>query len=284
MDNYSKDSAARDGSGGGGAGKGYADRIFIATFSSGAVETAKKYGFGIELNDLCISHNLDPEQREFVIGRMKSEIENSGSAGRRVIMHGPFTELTPDSIDPLALKLTRDRYDQAIGFCDMFGIKDFVVHSGYFPLIYHREWHVKKSVQFWRSLADSLPRDFTVYVENVFEDDPEELLEVVAGTDRPNVKACLDVGHANVLTKEGCEVTDWIDTLAPVTGHFHLHNNDGTADQHRPVNDGKLYMKRVLDEICAKCAPDVTFTIESGTCSESAEYLKQYFSEKQGLL
>lgn len=252
-------------------------RIFIATFSSGAVKTAKKYGFGIELNDLCISHNLDPEQREFVTGHMKSEIEKSGCAGRRVIMHGPFTELSPASIDPLALKLAHDRYEQTVEFCKMLGINDLVVHSGYFPLIYHREWHVKKSIQFWREFSDSLPRGFTVYVENVFEKSPDELLEVVAGTDRANVKACLDVGHANVFTKNGCEVADWVGTLAPVLGHCHLHNNDGTADQHRPVNEGTLDMKRILNEICEKCPPSVTLTIESGTSAESAEFLKNYF-------
>ena len=35
------------------------DRIFVATFSENAVSVIRSYGVGIELNDLCISENLD---------------------------------------------------------------------------------------------------------------------------------------------------------------------------------------------------------------------------------
>ena len=47
--------------------KDFRDRIFFATFSDGATKTANKYGFSLEINDLCISSNLDPENREETI-------------------------------------------------------------------------------------------------------------------------------------------------------------------------------------------------------------------------
>ena len=38
-------------------------RLFIATFSKDAVNIAGEYGIGLEINDLCVSENLNPENR-----------------------------------------------------------------------------------------------------------------------------------------------------------------------------------------------------------------------------
>ncbi|MBC8404075.1 MAG: sugar phosphate isomerase/epimerase [Planctomycetes bacterium] len=47
---------------------------------------------------------------------------------------------------------------------------------------------------------------------------------------------CLDVGHANL---EG-DVIEIIRHAAPRMTHMHLHDNDGTGDQHRAPGDGNL--------------------------------------------
>ncbi len=85
--------------------KYFRDRIFFATFSDGATKTANKYGFSLEINNLCISSNLDPENREETIQRIENEIAEAGVKGRKLFMHGPFTELTPDAMDPRATEV-----------------------------------------------------------------------------------------------------------------------------------------------------------------------------------
>ena len=59
----------------------------------------------------------------------------------------------------------------------------------------------------------------------------------------PRVRICLDVGHAHAMTLPEYKVLDWIRILGPYITHFHLHNNDGTGDQHRALGDGTLDMK-----------------------------------------
>lgn len=44
------------------------------------------------------------------------------------------------------------------------------------------------------------------------------------------VKVCLDVGHANVL---GVNLYDTVTMLGDRLIALHLHDNDGTGDQHR---------------------------------------------------
>ena len=256
------------------------DRIFIATFSREAEKTALEYGMGIELNDLCISSNLDEEKYDMVAERMERHVAEAGQTGKRVLLHGPFTELTPASIDHLAIEMMLKRYRQTLSFCGRLGVKDLILHDGYIPLIYHRDWHKKKSVAFWKSFSEELPGGMTVYVENVFDDEPTLLTEIVDEVGKDNIKICLDVGHANAMRGNGPEVHEWIRVMAPYLRHFHLHNNDGTGDLHDDVDKGTMDMRLILDTIASCCAPDVTMTIESRESAPSAEYLKEYFGNR----
>lgn len=257
--------------------KYFRDRIFFATFSDGATKTANKYGFSLEINDLCISSNLDPENREETIQRIEDEIAEAGVNGRKLFMHGPFTELTPDAMDPRAIELMMDRYMESIEICEHFGVKDMVVHSGFIPLMYHRDWHVPRSIEFWQRISDRLPDGFTLYVENVFDEDPYIMRDVIKGTDRKNIKCCLDVGHANAI-KSKYDVYEWIDVLKDVLGHFHLHTNDGTADQHGGLDSDEMNMKGILLHILSCCGDDVTFTVESRESEPSAIFLENFFN------
>ena len=87
------------------------DKICIATFSENAVEVIARYGLGIELNDICISEALDADQEENTIRAMRKEI--SDSQAKNVIMHGPFTEIIPASIDHRAVELGLTRINEA---------------------------------------------------------------------------------------------------------------------------------------------------------------------------
>jgi len=253
------------------------DRIFIATFSRNAEKTALEYGMGIELNDLCISSNLDEDKFGTVLDRMRRRIDAAGQSGRKVIMHGPFTELSPASIDHLAVEMMLKRYRQTLVFCERLGINDLVLHDGYLPLIYHKDWHKKRSVAFWKSFAEELPEGMTVYVENVFDDEPFLLTEIIGAVGRDSVKICLDVGHANAMRGDGPEVVEWIKVMAPLIGHFHLHNNDGTADLHNDIDCGTMDIRSVLETINGFCSPDVTLTVESRESGPSVRFLREYF-------
>lgn len=268
-------------------GQDYKDRIFLATFSENAPKTAFKYGYGVEINDLCVSNWMNEDLLERTIRSITREISHgygitpeeaaAGRCPRKVIMHGPFTELTPCAMDDLVIEHMRFRYRQAVEICQRFGIRDLVLHSGFIPLMYHKSWHLERSVKFWQSFSEELPEGFIVYVENVFEDEPYLLRDVVKETDRPNIRACLDVGHANAMGSAELPPEEWVRVLAPYLGHFHIHNNDGHDDQHRDVDDGTMDMKKVLDTIGECCAPEVTLTVESRRSEPSAAYLKKYF-------
>ena len=252
------------------------DRIFVATFSENAVSVIRRHGIGIELNDLCISENRDSERRQTTTDVIRQEIRSAGVTPQQIIAHGPFTEICPASIDHRAVEMGRRRLDEAWNLLQNLGICRMVVHTGYIPLIYYPQWQLEKSLGFWKDFLKDKPSDFRLYIENVFEDTPEQQLQLIRGLDDPRVSACLDVGHANAVTRPEYPVCRWIEELGPFIGHFHLHNNDGKQDLHNPLTEGTMDMETVLRAIGTFCRPDVTMTIESRTCEESVQWLLQH--------
>ena len=254
--------------------------IYLATFSNDALEVITKYGIGIEYNQFCISSTLDPERVDKTVAAMKKEAVECGLADadgevipEMAVVHGPFTEICPQSIDHMAVDMAFVRLNQTYEATRALGIHRLVVHSGFIPLIYFKEWHVKQSIKFWKKFMQDKPDDFNIYIENVLDDEPDSLIEIVNGIDDPRVKLCLDIGHANVVTVPEYTVIDWIKKMGPKIGHFHLHNNDGTGDQHGPVMKGSMDINKVIKAIDEYCSEDVTFTVESRECDESIRWL-----------
>lgn len=263
------------------------DKIYIATFSEGAKEAAERYGFGLELDHLCISENLNEENREKITEEM-----TKAAAGRRIIVHGPFTELIPCAIDERARELAMKRHMESIEICRELGVRKLILHSGWIPSMYFPSWQVERSVEYWKELvtkasapvanpakagaatlgAGADPGEaLTICVENVFEPEPDTLIEIIDGAGDPRLKICLDVGHANAVKTTGT-VEEWIEKMGERIGHFHLHNNDGGSDSHGELTDGAMDMERIL-RLAEKRCPDATYTIESRKCEKSAAWL-----------
>ena len=96
-------------------------------------------------------------------------------------------------------------------------------------------------------------------LENVLEEEPGYLLDIVRSADHPRLGLCLDIGHVNAYS--AVPVIEWLKRFAPYLRHFHLHNNDGSFDAHAPLNEGSIPMKEFLQRALALC-PAATFTLE----------------------
>lgn len=247
--------------------------LFLATFSDKAADVIKKYGIGIEFNHFCISTTLNDERIDRTIAAMEKEARNCGCEDpAKRFVHGPFTEIIPMAIDPMFVETALKRYNQTYEGCRRLGVNRMVVHTGWIPEMYFPVWHVKKSTEFWKRFMEDKPEDFHLYIENVFDPDPNPLVEIMEKLSDPRIRICLDVGHAHCVSKD-FDIFDWIRIQGPYIGHFHLHNNDGTGDQHNPVMDGTMDMEAVIAAIDEHVDPAATFTVESRVCDSSIAWL-----------
>lgn len=229
-------------------------KLYLSTIDPNAQEYARKYGLGLEIAEYCTAGNMD-EDFPRTDAAVREKLEDIG----RRMFHAPFNELFPCAIDPKARLLAHDRYLQAIALARAYGAARVVIHGGYQPFMYYPIWYTEKSVEFWRLFLKELPQDTTILLENVLEEQPEMLLDIVKAVDDPRLRLCLDIGHANVYSK--VPVLDWLETLAPWIGHFHIHNNDGSWDTHSPLDQGNIPILSFLAQAEALC-PEATYTLE----------------------
>ncbi|MCX5892436.1 MAG: sugar phosphate isomerase/epimerase [Deltaproteobacteria bacterium] len=169
------------------------------------------------------------------------------AAGRRITLHAPFQDLLPGALDDAILAASRRRLRQAFRYLPVFRPASVVCHLGYAARFYGGDtpkW-LDRAVATWKELAARAAAcGVTVMLENVYETGPELHLEIVRRVDAPNLKVCLDVGH--LFAFGGGDLSRWLETLAPVIGQLHLHDNHGAADEHLALGAGTIPWQEIL--------------------------------------
>lgn len=228
-------------------------KLYLSTTASDATVTAKKYGLGLEIAEYCTAWNLDEQ-----FAQTDTQVRQALDGIQRRIFHAPFNELFPCAIDPRARALAAERYRQAIAVARGYGAEKVVIHGGYQPRMYYRQWYVEQSVAFWREFLREDP-GVEIVLENVLEETPDMLTEILRKVDHPQLRMCLDVGHVNVYSS--IPVLDWLEECGSYLDHFHVHNNDGSWDTHSALDQGTIPIRRLLtraEEVC----PWATVTLE----------------------
>ena len=117
-------------------------------------------------------------------------------------------------------------------------------------------------------------------LENVMDETPQLMTDIVRQVDDPRLGLCLDVGHANTCASRTPPM-EWIAPMAPYLRHVHLHNNVGDWDLHSSLGEGSIPMQQILAALLEQC-PASTWTIENQDCAPSLAWLAQqgYLSEE----
>lgn len=218
----------------------------------------------VVLSDLLISAVM---QRYSFAQVIQKYLDMTGT--RFVDSHAPFGPEI-DLNCPLAgerRKLVL-RHKLALNIAADFGVDTMTIHIGNdqrFP-----EVALDRQLDFVRAgLEELLPEaekcGITICIENIWSriNTPDRLLQLKSCFDTPYLGFCYDAGHANLMTNgkdypEGAanrvwgtfgETPDWSDPILekmlPHIVNCHLHDNDGSSDQHKLCGKGSVDWKRV---------------------------------------
>ena len=91
----------------------------------------------------------------------------------------------------------------------------------------------------------------------------DEMFELLDGTNMP---ICFDIGHANTVG----QVDEIIERFGDRIINVHIHDNDGTADQHMTIGDGNINFETILKKLRRYMG---NYIIESRTLESAVESL-----------
>lgn len=237
---------------------------------------AKENGMGLELAEYCITYNIDDnlENTDRLIRERMAYTDD-------VLFHAPYNELCPAAIDPMIREVAKKRYLQTFPLAERYGAKKIIVHSGFDPMLYRREWFIPESVAFWKDMLSFLPDGIILTLENVMETAPDITKSIVDGVDDPRFRLCLDIGHANLMP---VPVSEWINVFGDGLSHLHIHNNEGpnysgicaAGDLHHAPGDGIMDIAALLDTIKVP----VTATLETQYIREAVDWVNQNYANR----
>ncbi|MDD6679485.1 MAG: TIM barrel protein [Firmicutes bacterium] len=241
------------------------EKIHLSTIDENAHRVAAEYGLGLEIAEFCTPWLLDTE-----FSQADPVIREKMKCSRRFVLHAPFSEMFPCAIDPKVRQVTAERFRQVIAVAGRYGISKIVAHGGYNPRIYFPIWYTEQSVLFWREFVSQIPEGMVFCLENVFEEEPEMLAEIVRQVHDPRIRMCLDVGHVNAYSH--IPAAQWLESCAELIEHFHIHNNHSSRDSHSQLWEGNLPMRQLLSSMEEKC-PNATWTLEIPDGAPSVRWL-----------
>lgn len=219
----------------------------IATIDEFSPREFKKLNLGVEIQDF-VEPNLTHDKIKYLIVEYKKLLMDYPYTKS---LHGPFLDLKPASPDRDIRKISYEKYLRTLEIAGELNMDYVIFHSQINPWL--REPNIKnlnnkQNRDFWHNILEDA-RGFKgqILLENIFEDNPLMLRELIETIDLPNIKTCLDIGHAKLRTNEPLE--NWVKELGKYIEYVHFHWNQGQYDEHNiPKNEDIKYIKKLFSE------------------------------------
>ncbi len=220
----------------------------IGTIDELNIEELNSINVGVEIQDFT-EPNLSLDEINIIIDKYKERLKGFNNIKA---LHGPFLDLKPSSPDKLIREVSYNRYLYTINAAKELDIDYLIFHSQINPYLNQPSLRKLNNIQnkeFWLETLKEVP-DYKgiILLENIFEETPSMLKELIETINLPNIKINLDIGHAK-LGKVSLE--EWIKELKDYILYIHVHSNDGLYDIHQSPHQEeieKLYY--ILDKYC----------------------------------
>lgn len=241
------------------------DRVVLSASPANVddcVRLAVTHGLGIEVMAFAYPDVLDGDWRS-MLERYRVLLQPVPGI---LTMHGPFMDMAAGSPDQQINDVCKGRFRHALRIAHELGAQLVNLHANFIGAIrtetYRVGWH-ERNVVFWHDIAAYAQQlGVIVVIENMWEYDPNIIGGVLKQIDHPNLRACLDIGHAHLYSE--VPFAQWLEILKPYLAHVHVNNNDGTMDVHGGLSNGVLDYARLLPMVRSlPNQPTITLEMDS---------------------
>lgn len=201
----------------------------ISTIDEINIEEFKNLNIGVEIQDFT-EPNLSRYEIKNIVNGYKKKFRDFSNIKS---LHGPFLDLKPSSPDEEIRKVSYDRYLRAIKIARELDIDYIVFHSQINPYLNQPSIKTLNNIQskkFWEKILKEVS-DYKgiILLENISEETPQMLKELIETINLPNIKINLDIGHAKLGQ---VSLEKWIEELKDYISYMHIHSNSGLYDNH----------------------------------------------------
>lgn len=163
-------------------------------------------------------------------------------AGLACAVHLPFFDLHPGSFNDAVLRASRETLERAASLAQVYGPKHMVGHvawDGSQHAAAPEKW-LERSLATWEGVLAAC--EAKLWLENTHEREPGRVRSVVDGLPASRAGICFDAGHWFSFARGAArdDMDRWLDAFAPRLAHLHLHDNDGSGDQHLGMGEGSI--------------------------------------------
>lgn len=224
-----------------------------------AAKTATELGLGLEISRLPHTEKIDDDFPS-IVSELKESVKDFDGL---VTLHALFSGLNPATKDEALKSVAKKRYQQSFEAGLAVGAKHINFHSGHKGMRHHVsiEKNCEGSIKFWTEFIKQFEDNGVIAVlENVLDFDCYHIKTIVDAVNSPNLKVCLDTGHANLCSTSSPQ--EWIKEYGKRLAHCHFHNNYGTNDDHSGIKYGTVNFLDIVETIKSeKIDPYIVFEI-----------------------
>ena len=197
------------------------------------------------------SHQLRPKNVKYLM-----ELKNRYEVD--IVVHAPFSDLNPASMNDRVRRLTIDCIMEAIEGAFELDANVVTVHPGYLPPLWssYVEELLDNNFSTLNDIVE-IAEDYEVMIglENmpnymgVLGITPESLRDIVKDIDSKYLGISFDIGHANTACGNPSEYVKELNKIGEGIVHVHCHDNNGNDDEHLKVGDGNIDFFSVFREL-----------------------------------
>lgn len=243
------------------------------------IEFAKAHNIGIEIKSFS-SPMIFQSDWHGLLEIIKKQLKNFDG---KKSLHALYP-VSHFNWNRMSIQQLKSDYEKTLIIADELNARNMVVHSTYIPGLTswkYKDW-LDNQIDLWGYVARKAQEfNIEVLIENIVDEKPACILDIINELKLSNLQVCLDFGHLNLIPTQLSNL-DWVNAVEKHLTYVHVHNNNGRYDSHSSLDNGIIDFNQVFERLLGfALTPKVAIETSSLTgVKESLDFINKIVKDR----